>query len=137
MKILALDLGDVHVGSALSDPLLLLAKPYKTVKAHEVISFLREIFSQEKISTIIIGYPKTMKGSESEQTKKIVSTKELLETTFPDKQWLLWDERLSSKRADALKKTTSKEDKLRSHSIAAAFILESYLSYLSIHKTNT
>jgi len=36
---------------------------------------------------------------------------------------------LSSKRADALKKAQKKEQKIQSHSIAAAFILESYLQY--------
>ena len=136
MKILALDLGDVHVGSALSDSLLFFAKPYKTINVKGLATFLQELFSHEQINTIVIGYPKTMKGTESEQTKKIVATKELLGAQFPDKKWILWDERLSSKRADVLKKATSKEEKLHSQSIAAAFILESYLSYLSITKLN-
>ena len=136
MKILALDLGDAHVGSALSDSLLFFAKPYKTIKTRELTAFLNELFSHEQVNTIVIGYPKTMKGTESEQTKKIVATKETLEVKFPDKKWILWDERLSSKRADTLKKATSKEEKLHSHSIAAAFILESYLSYLKIMQSN-
>lgn len=135
MKFLALDLGDQWVGSALSDSLGLLSKPFKTVKAKELESFLTDIFSKEEITTVILGYPKTMKGTESEQTKKIIQTKTLLEERFPEKTWILWDERLTSKRADSLKRATSKEEKIQSHSIAAAFILESYLSHLNFLKS--
>ena len=134
MKILALDLGDKWVGSALSDALKLFARPYKTVGLYELTKFLEETFLNEKIDTVLIGYPKTMKGTESEQTKKVVAQKEELEKLFPEKKFILWDERLSSKRAEQTKKTSSKEAKLQSHSIAAAFILESYLNYLQFTK---
>jgi len=47
---------------------------------------------------------------------------------------ILWDERLSSKRAaSGTKKIMTKEEKVVSHSIAAAFILDSYLEYRRIH----
>lgn len=130
MKIVALDLGDAWVGTALSDPLAIIAKPYKTVKIHELIDFLTELFMREKIEKIIIGYPITMRGAESKQTKDILTIKEDLEKKFSDHQWILWDERLSSKRAQTLKKAFTKEEKIQAHSIAAAFILESYLTYL-------
>lgn len=133
MKFLALDLGDQWVGSALSDALLFFAKPYKTVPASDLIPFLTETLSHEKISTIIVGYPKTMGGTESQQTKKIIAQKEELETKFPAITWVLWDERLSSKRASQLKQTKSKEDKIKSHSVAAAFILDSYLTFKSMN----
>lgn len=129
MKIAALDMGDVWVGIALSDPLGIIAKPYQTVKLSQLVTFLKEFITKQSVSTIVVGLPKTMRGTESEQTKKIIQEKEELEKTFPEITWVLWDERLSSKRADTLKKGTSKEEKIKSHSIAAAFILESYLLY--------
>ncbi len=137
MKFLALDLGDQWVGSALSDSLGFFARPFKTVKAHELEQFLIDLFAQEEIPTIILGYPKTMKGTESEQTKKIIETKKTLEEKFSEKKWLLWDERLSSKRASSLKKAVSKEEKIKAHSIAAAFILESYLTFLHYSDKST
>lgn len=131
MKILALDIGDVWTGTALSDALGMFAKPYQTKETNKLVSFLSDLFKKEKIETIIIGHPRTMKGTSSAQTKKVEETKVILEQEFPDKTFILWDERLSSKRADTLKKATTKEEKIKSHSIAAAFILESYLLYLA------
>ena len=134
MKILALDMGDVWTGSAISDELGITARPYQTVKSKELIPFLQETIKDESISTVVIGHPKTMRGTESEQTKKIVFEKEQLQKQFPEKQWVLWDERLSSKQAAGIKKTKSKADKIASHSIAAAVILTGYLMYLAQYK---
>ena len=134
MRILALDLGDKWIGSALSDPLGIIAQPYQTVTLKELTTFLTQLINEKKIKTIVIGYPKTLKGTQSEQTKKVVTQKEQLAETFPDIDFVLWDERLSSKRAAQLKKSPSKEDKLRLHSKAAAFILDSYLSYLQNYR---
>ncbi len=129
MKILALDIGDAWTGTALSDALGMFAKPYQTAQTENLSSFLNDLFAKERIQTIVIGYPRTMRGTSSDQTKKVEDAKIKLEKEFPNKQFLLWDERLSSKRADALKKAHTKEDKIKSHSIAAAFILESYLQF--------
>lgn len=129
MKIFALDLGDQWVGTALSDASGLLAKPYKTIKTHELHAFLVTLFAQESVSTVVIGYPLTMRATKSQQTETVVKTKGELEQRFPNISWILWDERLSSQRAQSLKKAVTKEEKIKAHSIAAAFILESYLSH--------
>lgn len=129
MKILALDIGDVWTGTALSDALGMFAKPYQTTETKKLHSFLTELFTKEKIEKIVIGYPRTMSGTSSDQTKKVEEAKLKLEEKFPDTSFILWDERLSSKRAQTLKQAKTKEDKIKSHSIAAAFILESYLQF--------
>jgi putative holliday junction resolvase len=131
MKIMALDLGDAWVGTALTDPLRFFCKPYKTVAADQLETFLQETFSKEKVSIVVVGYPKTMQGTESDQTKLVVATKEKLEQMFPAQQWVLWDERLSSKQARSMKNPKNKSEKLEQHSIAAAIILQSYLPYLA------
>lgn len=142
MKILALDLGDAWVGSALSDPMGITCKPYKTVPADQLEKFLAEVLAAEWIGTVVAGYPKTVStGGESEQTKKIVALVEQLKQRFAmvagrEIVWELWDERLSSKRADSLHQgIKSKEEKIKSHSIAAAFILQSYLDHLAFKKS--
>ena len=136
MKIVALDLGDVWTGSAISDELGITARPYETVKTTELIPFLDNLIKTESISTIVVGHPKTMGGRESEQTKKVVAKKEELQITFPDTTWVLWDERLSSKRAEASlgKRYRDQKSKFESHSIAAAFILQTYLDFAALNR---
>lgn len=139
MKILALDLGDVWIGSALSDGLGISCRPYKTVQLSELEKFLETTLSQEPIATVVVGYPKTVgAGTESEQTKKIVMLKEGLEQKFSNVSWVLWDERLSSKRAAEARRGQfkDKEEKMLGHSIAASFILQTYLDYLAFARAN-
>jgi len=142
MKILALDLGDKWVGTAISDTLGLTCKPHQTVKLKETADFLKKTITDEEIKTIVVGYPKTSKGTQSAQTLRVVKQKEELEhqinKIFPGQiQWVLWDERLSSKRAEQIlpKKIKSPKNKQQSHSVAAAFILQSYLDYLATQKS--
>lgn len=130
MKVLSLDLGDVWTGTALSDPLKIIARPHKTVKTADLISFLHELFQKEQIDTIVIGYPRTMKGTESEQTKKVLAQKEKIDKLFPNRKIVLWDERLSSKGARAIQGKKAKTDSTNEHSIAAALILQTYLQFI-------
>lgn len=137
-KILALDYGDRWTGIAISDATGFLARPHSSVDSTKLIPYLTELINRENIQTIVVGIPYTMKGGESAQT---ISTKELmnnLEKQFSTIQFIGWDERLSSKRAQSLGK--SKNDatgKDSEHARAAAFILDSYLTYRTIHDVET
>jgi putative holliday junction resolvase len=130
MKCLGLDIGDVWTGIALSDALGITVRPYATVLTKDLSDELLTLFKQELINTVVVGYPKTMRGTESDQTRKSRALKEKLHAQFPEKKWVLWDERLSSKHAQKIKRGTDKETKLTIHAIAAALILETYLQYL-------
>lgn len=136
-KIAALDIGDQWVGVALSDSLRIVAKPYTTIATDTLEQFLGQLFTSQDITIVIVGYPKTMRGTESQQTQKTVALTQKLQEQFQDKKFILWDERLSSKRAQTLQKSSKdKTEKLKSHARAAAFILDSYLLYLSTqHQT--
>ncbi len=131
MKVLALDLGDVWTGTALSDPLKIIARPFKTIKTVDLVSGLQEILKTQQIDTIVIGYPRTMRGTESDQTRKVLVQKEEIEKLFPDKKIILWDERLSSKAARDIQGKKAKTEGVNEHSIAAAVILQTYLQFLS------
>jgi putative holliday junction resolvase len=127
MKILALDIGDRWVGIAISDPLGILPRPYDTFKASDLIVLLEKTIKKENIGTIVVGLPTTMSGTESDQTKKVIAIVDDLKDKFVAIDWQLWDERLTSKQAASIKSTKTKEDKLRSHAIAASLILRGYL----------
>ena len=136
MKCLALDLGDVWTGTAISDALGMFARPYETVKTQNLHLFLEELFKKQRIGTVVVGDPQTLKGTESAQTKTITAMKNELEKKFTQQKWVSWDERLTSKQAARIgskeKGNKKKGDKHKIHSIAAALILESYLMHLQI-----
>ncbi len=126
-KVLALDPGESHVGTAISDELQMFAAPLKTIKPAELHQFLVDLLASEPINTIVIGYPKTMRGTISPQTQKSIDLKDSLVADFPDIKFVLWDERLTSQSANQIKKAKNKTDKLYQHSIAAAIILQTFL----------
>jgi putative Holliday junction resolvase len=132
MKFFALDVGDVWTGTAISDAAGFFARPYQTVKTAELIPFLTELFTKEPITTVLVGHPKTLRGTSSDQTKKVETFFKELQNHFISITWLLWDERLSSKHAQTLKQAKTKEAKINSHSIAAAFILSTYLEFRAL-----
>ena len=133
MKLLALDIGDVWIGSAISDALGILARPFKTVTLDDLEKFVIAIVPEENISTIVVGLPKTMSGTESEQTIKtrcyVDELRENIAKTLDhpvELRW--WDERRSRKLAQQAMKTSHKKSvKQDEHSFAAAIILQGYL----------
>lgn len=132
MKILALDLGDQWTGVAISDPLHILARPLTTIHTKDLTEFITKIIHEEHISTIVLGYPKTLKGKESEQTHKIKAMGAHLQTLFPTITWVWWDERLTSKQAEHIVRPKTKEAKLSTHAVAAALLLMGYLESLAL-----
>ena len=135
---MALDIGDAWTGIAVTDASGSFARPETTVATQNLEPFLMNTFSVESIKTIIVGYPRTMKGGESAQTLKTVAYKDHLAHSFPEKEFILWDERLSSKRAQALAAhKRSREEKLKEHARAAAFILDSYLTFVRTREENS
>lgn len=136
MKIVALDHGDQWTGIAISDALGLLARPLQTVATRDLMHAISQLIDKETISTFVIGLPKTMRGTESEQTKKVRTLLEQLKNHFASYEWVLWDERLTSKQAEKIKPRKSKENKHEAHAVAAALILQSYLEYLQQEKNS-
>ena len=136
-RVCGLDLGEQWVGVALSDPDRIIARPHNTVVRSELFGYLKQLFESTDISMVIVGLPRTMRGTESDQTRLVRETFEELKTTFSAQSWMLWDERLSSKRAEAVcsKRVLAHgnaqqrgEEKRKAQACAAAFILDSFLS---------
>jgi putative Holliday junction resolvase len=137
MRILALDIGDVWIGVAHTDPTKTIILPFATWKKIELITKINKYLSENTIEEIIIGLPITLNGNFSNQTNKIIEIKADLEKNFNTVRFTLFDERLSSKFAkniqisNNLKRNKSKKNKnteISEHSIAASIILEGYLN---------
>lgn len=133
MRTLALDMGDVWVGTAISDELGITCRPLKTVKRPGLISFLQETIAEMNVGTVVVGLPTSLSGNDTEQTRKTREVMSELQKTFPDTIWTFLDERLTSYQAvahqrDVKKQRLSAQSKEESHSLAAAFLLRDYLN---------
>lgn len=128
-KVVGLDIGDVWTGIAISDPSGLLARPLKSIRTAELEKEIEQLVRTERIGIIVVGEPKTLRGTISEQTQKVLDHKDKLAAQFPLVDWQLWDERFSSKQAQQLHRGRKPVDKNFEHAVAAAFILQGYLDY--------
>ena len=127
-RILALDVGDVWIGTAHTDFSKTFVHPNETWKRVDLIKNLNNYFKINKVEIIVVGLPITMKGRESEQTKKTLDVCEIIKNNFPEIIIETFDERLSSSFAKSIQIFNKSKDKLKEHSIAAAIILENYLN---------
>jgi putative Holliday junction resolvase len=73
-RILAIDHGEARIGLAISDDLGLLAHPLETIhvkKTPDPIARIVELSNQRKITTIVLGLPIRMEGTEGTAAEKV------------------------------------------------------------------
>ena len=141
MRIMGLDFGSKTVGVAISDPLFLTAQGIEIVrrkapgKLRQTLARINELKEEYEVGKIVLGFPKNMNNAEGERCEKTLEFKEMLEKRT-GLEVVLWDERLTTVEADrtmmqvGIRRENRKEyvDEL-----AAIFILQGYLDYLSNH----
>ena len=98
-RILAIDYGIKRTGIAVTDELQIIASGLTTIPSETIIPFLKDYFSKEKVSTILIGEPKQMNGLPSESTPIIEKFVATFSSEFPEKKVVRVDERFTSKMA--------------------------------------
>ena len=67
-RILALDYGDKKIGVAISDPMQVIAKPFKTLNNttnKDTLFKLNDIISEYEVGKIVVGLPLTLKNKYS------------------------------------------------------------------------
>lgn len=132
MKILAVDLGRVRTGVAVSDPTGLIATPVGTITQRNIEKLadqIAEIAKEQGATEIVVGHPRNMDGSRGESARLSESFAELLvaKTGLPVK---LWDERLTTASAIGFLNETNIRGKKRKEvvdTVAATLILQDYL----------
>ena len=131
-RILAIDYGEKKVGLALSDPLKIIAKPFKTIiniSKENLINDIKEIIKTKSISEIVIGLPITLKNTYSDQTYKVKDFIDFASDNL-SVNIVVIDERLSS---IAAKKSLVNQGIKTGHNkndidmTAAAIFLQNYL----------
>ncbi len=134
-SVLGLDLGEKRVGVAVSDEMMTIATPILTLAfsgRRQLLQDLRKIFQEYSVDKIIVGFPITMKGEIDIAAKKVSDHVDWFRK-HDDHEWILWEERLSTKEAArALEESPYSGSKKRQiiDRIAAQKILQNYLDTL-------
>lgn len=141
MRILALDLGTVRIGVAVSDGLLITAQGLETIRRTGLDADMKAIGAVAKeydVAEIVVGLPISMDGSHSQKTKETLDFIEKLKTvvTVPV---TTYDERLTTVQAErtlleadmSRQKRKGLRDKL-----AAQLILQAYLDSRKARERN-
>jgi putative Holliday junction resolvase len=153
-RLLALDVGTVRIGVAVSDATGFLASPYTTLQVSrdktQIWTAIQHLIEETEAEGLVIGLPVSLDGQLHAQAQLIQSFAERLKSHI-DLPVIFWDERLSTVEAERLisqrdqvtesKRSTSQARQQsrgkRRHkgqqidALAAAVILQDYLDHLS------
>ena len=132
MRVMAIDYGDQRIGLAVSDPTGLLCGEAWTMQEwnmERASQRIAEEAARREVSTLVLGLPKNMDGSEGARAEKSRAFAALLEADS-GLEVVLWDERRSSIEAHAILHAAGKKEKLHRKTVdavAASLILQGYL----------
>ncbi|HHX49019.1 MAG TPA: Holliday junction resolvase RuvX [Clostridiales bacterium] len=132
MKVLALDVGDVRIGLATSDPLGIIASGYETYTRqgeNADIQYLKDFIKKNAIELVVIGLPINMDGTFGERVEIVKNfANKLLEEVQID--IVFQDERLTTVQAEKMLIRHGVKRKKRKKvidKVAATIILQAYL----------
>ena len=104
-RLMALDVGEVRIGIALSDASGFLASPYTTLHVardeSENWAKLQQLIAETEAEELVIGLPISLDGAIHAQAERIIAFTERLKTHIP-LPVSFWDERLSTVEAERL-----------------------------------
>jgi putative Holliday junction resolvase len=133
-RVLGLDLGDVRIGVAISDPGRRLAVPLGTVHtgAPADLKAIAALVEEHEVTLVVLGHPLLLSGEAGASAKHTEAFAEALGAVLPVPV-VLQDERLSTVEAErALREAGAggRERRLVVDRSAATVILQAYLDAL-------
>lgn len=132
-RLLAIDYGKRRCGIAVTDPARIVATALATVDTRELISFVKDYVTREKVDTIVVGWPTQLDGTPSDSTRYIRPGIGALRKQLPAEiEIVYFDERFTSTLAhrsmiDSGMKRMQRRDKAVVDRMAATIILNGYL----------
>lgn len=133
-RVLGLDVGEKRIGMSISDPMGWLAQPIETLHRTKIETDLEQIqkwANHYKVQKIVVGLPKNMNGTVGPQGEETKAFAELLKNHLDSSiEFVLWDERLSSRSAERVLiegNVSRKNRKGVIDTVAAVIILQNYL----------
>ncbi len=129
---IGLDLGDVNIGIAFSDPLCMFASGfvnYRRQSLEKDLQYIADLVKEKDVDTIVVGLPKNMDGTDGVRVEFTYNfTNELKKYT--DVPIVYQDERLSTVSAEKMliSADVSREKRKKViDKVAASIILQNYL----------
>lgn len=140
-RVLGLDVGDVKIGVAISDPLGVTAQPLDLIKRDKKkteIELIKKLIDEFLVEKIVVGLPRATDGNLSEQGKKIKKFADELRDII-NVEIIFKEEYLSTQRAEEiLIESGMRRDKRKKNvdKIAASLILQGYLDSIKLSANN-
>jgi len=137
-RILSIDYGRKRTGLAVTDPLQIIAGGLATVSTSELFDWLKNYIAREQVERIVIGEPRQMDGSPSENLARVQQFVNRWRKAVPEVPIEFYDERFTSVMAhqamlDGGLKKKARQDKALVDEISATIILEDYMRYSKSH----
>lgn len=131
-RLLAIDYGAKRSGIAVTDPLKIIATALDTVPTHTLAEFLRKYVLAEEVEAFVVGMPKKLDNSDSENAARVSAFVKTLQKSFPQIPVHLHDERFTSSMAlqsmiAAGSKKSDRRDKGNIDKVSATIILQSFM----------
>ncbi|MEK7448276.1 MAG: Holliday junction resolvase RuvX [Planctomycetota bacterium] len=132
MRILGLDYGSKRIGVAISDELGLMAHGHGIINntgPEETINQIQALLTQEKISQIVVGLPKTLNNTIGPKAQEVLKFVEELKTAVKVPVFT-WDERLTTFEAEILLREMNlsrRRKRKQVNVVAAQLILQGYM----------
>lgn len=130
---MALDVGDVRIGVALSDPLRIIASPHSVIPHttdEEDIEAIRRLASEQGVVRIVVGLPLNQDGKPGPQAEKVLAFVGKLKAAVENVEVVTQDERFTtaaSQRALIQADMRRKDRKKVIDKVAAQGILQTYM----------
>lgn len=132
-RIMAFDFGTKRIGVAVTDPMQIIASGLATVDTKNILIFLKDYLSTEKVEIFVVGLPKSLQNTATDSSEAVANFKILLHKFFPEIPVIDVDERFTSKMAfqsmiDSGLSKKQRQNKALVDEISATIILQSYLT---------
>lgn len=133
-RILALDVGTVRIGVAVSDPLGTFAQGLSVLSAHDGwMDEVAALAARYDAGLILVGMPRRTDGSVGPEAEKMEKVVEALKVRFPELKIEVWDERFTTTIAQQalLEADVSRKGRREQiDKVAATLLLQNYLDSL-------